>query len=169
MPDLLIGCGNNRQKRVWIDREEWCDLVTLDHDPACGADVIHNLDDTPWPLEDNAFDEVGAFEVLEHLGKQGDWRSFFCHFGEIWRVLKPNGLLLASVPDWRNEWAWGDPSHTRIITPGSLLFLSQKEYKERIGKTAMTDFRHTWECDFDIVASKADGNTHAFVLKAIKE
>jgi hypothetical protein len=32
----------------------------------------------------------------------------------------------------------------------------------------MTDFRHTWRGDFDIAASVADGEAHAFVLRAIK-
>jgi SAM-dependent methyltransferase len=168
MPDLLIGCGNSRDKRVYLDRAEWVDLVTMDHDPDCGADIIHDLDETPWPLDDSTFDEVAAFEVLEHLGQQGDWQAFFRHFGEIWRVLKPGGLLLATVPDWRSGWAWGDPSHTRIINSGTLLFLSQKEYNERVGKGPMTDFRHTWKGDFDIVASQSDGECHAFILRAVK-
>jgi SAM-dependent methyltransferase len=168
--ELLIGCGNSRERRVTTPcgRAEWADLVTMDHDPDCGADVLHNLDETPWPLAESSFDEVHAYEVLEHLGTQGDWRAFFRHFGEIWRVLKPGGLLCATVPDWRSEWAWADPSHTRIIAPGTLLFLSQKEYAERIGKTAMTDFRHSWAGDFDIVASQADGECHAFILRAVK-
>jgi SAM-dependent methyltransferase len=167
--DLLIGCGNSRERRIPHGRADWLDLVTMDHDPDCGADVVHDLDETPWPLEDGTFDQVHAYEVLEHLGEQGDWRAFFRHFGEVWRVLKPGGFLCASVPDWRDEWAWGDPSHTRIITPGTLLFLSQKEYAERVGKGPMTDFRHTWKGDFDIVASRADGSCHAFILQAVKD
>ncbi len=167
--DLLIGCGNSRERRIPHERAEWQDLVTMDQDPDCGADVVQDLDFTPWPFDDGTFDQVHAYEVLEHLGAQGNWRAFFRHFGEIWRVLKPGGFLCASVPDWRSEWAWGDPSHTRIITPGTLLFLSQKEYAARVGKGPMTDFRHTWKGDFDIVASRADGECHAFILQAVKD
>lgn len=166
--ELLIGCGNSRKKWLPSGDAEWSQLVTMDHDPDCGADILHDLDVTPWPVDDDSVDEVHAYEVLEHLGQQGDWRAFFRHFGEIWRVLKPGGLLCATVPDWRSEWAWGDPSHTRVITPGTLLFLSQKEYEDRVGKTPMTDFRHTWTGDFDIVASRADGECHAFILRAVK-
>jgi len=168
MPDLLIGCGNTRDRRWNGSRANWVDLVTMDHNPHCGADVVHDLDDTPWPFEDGTFDEAHAYEVLEHVGAQGDWQAFFRHFGEVWRVLKPGGLLVATVPSWQSEWAWGDPSHTRVITPGTLLFLSRKEQNARVGKGPMTDFRHVWAGDFDIVASRCDENTHRFVLKAVK-
>jgi SAM-dependent methyltransferase len=167
--ELLIGCGNKRERMYPANgRAEWTNLTTIDHNPNCGADIIWDLDETPWPVGDCEFDEVCAFEVLEHLGQQGDWRAFFRHFGEIWRVLKPGGLLVATVPSWRSEWAWGDPSHTRVITPGTLLFLSRSEQDARVGKTAMTDFRHVWAGDFDILASHCDASTHSFVLQAVK-
>jgi SAM-dependent methyltransferase len=166
---LLVGCGNSRERRIVVQgRQDWGELVTIDHDPDCGADVLHDLDVTPWPFGDGVFDEVHAYEVLEHLGQQGDWRAFFRHFGEIWRVLKPGGHLAATVPDWRSEWAWGDPSHTRVIAPGTLLFLSQREYAARVGRTPMSDFRHLWKADFDIVASQIEDGCHAFILRAVK-
>lgn len=168
MPDLLIGCGNSRQRRWNVSRAHWDALVTMDHDPNCGADLVHDLDVTPWPVASDQFDEVHAYEVLEHMGQQGDWRAFFRHFGEIWRVLKPGGLLVATVPSWRSEWAWGDPSHTRVITPGTLMFLSRRLQSERVGKTAMTDFRHAWAGDFEVLASHCDANIHCFVLQAVK-
>ena len=169
MTELLIGCGNSRRRKLpLLGRTEWEALTTMDHDPNCGADIVHDLDVTPWPIEASSFDEVHAYEVLEHLGRQGDWRAFFRHFGEIWRVLKPGGYLAATVPSWKSQWAWADPSHTRIIAPGSLVFLSQKEYARQVGKTAMTDFRHTWKGDFDLIHTEDDGDAHVFVLQAVK-
>ena len=95
----MIGCGNRRVKKLTLDNNwEWGELVTLDHDPNCGADITHDLEELPWPVAADSFDEVHAYEVLEHLGSQGDAKSFFAHFGEIYRVLKPGGLLLATVP-----------------------------------------------------------------------
>src|SRR5688572_24065546 len=107
----------------------WRGLTTLDMNPDHKPDVVWDLESVPWPLEDNTFEEVHAYEVLEHLGQQGDWRSFFAHFGETYRVLKPGGILFATVPMWNSAWAWADPSHTRIITLGTLMFLSQAEYQ----------------------------------------
>lgn len=168
--ELLIGCGNSRDRRYngnW--RDGWTALTTMDHNPHCGADIVHDLDVTPWPVGDSEFDEVHAYEVLEHLGGQGDWRAFFRHFQEIWRVLKPGGVLVATVPSWRSEWAFGDPSHTRVITPGTLLFLSRKQQDAGVGNGPMTDFRHVWTGDFDIVYSNCDDHFHRFVMQAVKE
>lgn len=167
MSELLIGCGNDRRKKKTFDSFEWTDLTTIDHDPNCGADVIHELEDLPWPFADNSFDEVHAYEVLEHLGKQGDFRSFFAHFAEIYRILKPGGHLFATCPKWDSIWAWGDPSHTRIISRASLVFLNQEQYRNQVGKTAMTDFRWLWKGDFEPVHTDEDDG-FTFVLKAHK-
>jgi SAM-dependent methyltransferase len=169
MRELLIGCGNRREKRMDpTKRFKWHDLTTLDHDPNCGADIVHDLEDLPWPINDDSFDECHAYCVLEHLGRQGDWRSFFAHFGEIYRILKPGGHLFAVVPSRMDKWLWGDPSHTRVIQPESLVFLSQQEYRDQVGRTPMTDFRHTWKGDFETVGGKDNGADFYFALKAHK-
>ena len=167
--ELLIGCGNSRVKKLTLDEFEWHNLVTIDHDPNCGADVLHDLDVTPWPLEDNSFTSAYAFEVLEHLGRQGDYKAFFAHFHEIWRVLKPDGLLFATVPSWKSQWAWADPSHTRVIAPFSLVFLDQSQYEKQIGKTAMTDFRWLWRGDLRPEHLDDDGERFTFILRAVKD
>ena len=168
--ELLIGCGNDWKKKVSFPQvpAEWCELVTMDWDEACKPHVVHDLTKLPWPFQDDTFDEVHGYEVLEHLGQQGDYRSFFEQFTEIWRVLKPGGYLVATVPLWDSMWAWGDPGHRRIINEGSLVFLSQKEYQKQVGKTAMADYRFCYEADFDIIATMEKGDTFGFVLKAIK-
>lgn len=168
MSELLIGCGNSRRKKLSFNDNDWTDLTTLDHDPNCGADVIHELEDLPWPFEDNSFDEVHAYEVLEHLGRQGDFRSFFAHFAEIYRVLKPGGHLIATCPSWKSIWAWGDPSHCRIISSASIVFLNQAAYADQVGKTAMTDFRWLWKGDFEPVHIDENDHQFAFGLKAHK-
>ena len=169
MSELLIGCGNSRVRKLSLDgRFEYLDLTTIDHDPNCGADVVHDLDDYPWPIEDNSFDEAGAFCVIEHLGQQGDYKSFFALFTEIHRILKPGGLFFAIVPSVTSKWLWGDPSHTRAVTPECLVFLSQAQYLKQVGVTPMTDFRWLWKGDFETIAADDDGNDFKFALRAIK-
>lgn len=168
MSELLLGCGNSRRKKLGLGNMEWTALTTIDHDPNCGADIAHDLDETPWPIADDSFDECHAYEVLEHLGRQGDYKAFFSHFAEIYRVLKPGGVLFATVPSWQSQWAWADPSHTRVIAPYSLVFLDREQYAKQVGKTAMTDFRWLWHGDFERLHVEDDGESFTFLLKAHK-
>lgn len=168
--ELLMGCGNDRRKKVTFPSipKDWCQLVTVDWDENCNPDIVHDLNIVPYPFPDNYFDEVHAYEILEHLGQQGDYRAFFNQFSDIWRILKPNGYLVATVPCWDGQWAWGDPGHRRIINEGSLVFLSQKEYKKQVGRTAMADYRFCYEADFEILMASERGDMFGFVLQAIK-
>lgn len=127
------------------EEERWKNVTTVDLNPACGPDYVMNIDrGIAMPQTDlcdmklfephdfypellqfktNLFDEVHAYEVLEHLGQQGDALSFFQDFDEIWRVLKPDGFLCATVPSRFSTWLWGDPGHRRTIQPATLMFL----------------------------------------------
>ena len=166
MSELLLGCGRSREKRIAIGPRSWTDLTTLDCYDACEPDIVWDLNLTPWPLESDAYDEVHAYEVLEHLGRQGDYDSFFVHFSEIWRVLKPGGMLFATVPDRSSPWAWGDPGHTRVISLESLTFLSQSEYVKQT--ETMTDYRHIYSADFILRMAETKGDHFVFILEARK-
>ena len=170
--ELLIGAGTNHDKRVTLPGEGiekgWTDLTTLDMDETLQPDVVWNLEDLPYPFEDNLFDEIHAYEVLEHTGAQGDFRFFFKQFTEFWRILKPGGHFCATVPMWNSPWAWADPGHRRIISADTLVFLSQDEYKVQVGKTAMADYRYWWKGDFKLIAKSEEQGVLGFVIQAIK-
>ena len=173
LTQLLIGCGTNRDKRMGTAATQaedpgWGHLVTCDINPDHDPDVIADLRETPWPFESNRFDEVHAYEVLEHLGAQGDYVTFFAQFSEIWRILKPGGKLLATTPSPGSPWVWGDPSHTRAIFPETLIFLSQAEYAAQCGKNSMSDFRYIYKADFIPAHLEVDNGTFSFILEAVK-
>lgn len=175
MPELLIGCGSQRDRRIAVGgRREWSKLVTLDWNADHRPDVVHDLEELPYPFDDDSFDELHAYEVLEHIGQQGDHVSFFAQFSEFWRILKPGGFLAATCPSYRSMWAWGDPSHRRVLTSGSLVFLSQGQYLQQVGKTAMSDFRFCYRADFDVAEDhrgrlvQEDEDNLVFVLRAVK-
>jgi len=166
---LLLGCGASRRKLYPPENyPEWDDLVTLDINPAHKPDRLWDLNQIPLPFEANEFDEIHAYEVLEHVGTQGDYNFFFRQFADFWRILKPNGTFSASVPRWDCHWAWGDPGHRRVITGGTLVFLSQKQYEQQIGKTPMTDYRDIYRGNFECMYQDRNDVNFFFLLKAIK-
>lgn len=173
---LLIGCGNSRVKKVQPGGSpEWVgELVTIDMDPNCGADIVMNLDGLgarslrhPWkkrlPFPDAYFDELAAYDVLEHFGVQGDWRGWFLEMAEFHRVLKPNGLFGIIVPIEKD--AFADPGHTRFFSINHFAFLSQDFYDSNIKKgTSATDYRWFWKLNFNIYYVEQQGNHHLAVL-----
>jgi SAM-dependent methyltransferase len=167
--ELLIGCGLRRSKLLHKDGEaEWSNLTTLDINPAHKPDVVWDLTQFPLPFDDNTFDEIHAYEVLEHTGTQGDYRFFFAQFSEFWRILKPDGTLVGTVPSPTSEWVWGDPSHTRMLHPNNFGFLDQTVYYA-VGTSPISDFRYIYRADFKVVHLTIDAAKNLqFGLQAIK-
>jgi SAM-dependent methyltransferase len=167
--ELLIGCGASRQKRLsWNNDTTWKSLTTLDNNPDHRPDVLWDLMTMPLPFADDSFNEIHAYEVLEHTGAQGDYKFFFAQFSEFWRILRPGGFLLGTTPMFNSPWAWGDPSHTRIINRECFAFLDQNEYVKQVGKTAMSDFRYLYQADFVLAAAGQQEDTFQFILQAVK-
>ena len=167
--ELLLGCGNNRAKKIhWTGTDaEWQQLTTVDIDPACKPDIVHDLNVLPYPFADNTFDEIHAYEVMEHVGQQGDWRFFFAQFDELHRILKPGGFFVATVPMWDSPWAWGDPGHTRVIPREALIFLDRREYAQ-VGTTSITDYRSAFRGHFETMSLHETDHTLGFILRCIK-
>ena len=72
--------------------------------------------DTPQPLpfDQGFFDAVVAKDILEHLTKP--WLTL----AEVRRVLKPQGIVLASVICERGRRVWSDYTHVRGFTMQSV-------------------------------------------------
>lgn len=165
--ELLLGCGARRDKRI-ASAEPWRGLTTLDINRDHSPDVLWDLREHPLPFAANTFDEIHAYEVLEHLADQGDYEFFFAEFSEYWRILKPRGIFALTCPMRESVWAWADPSHRRLILPQTLHFLSQKSYEE-VGKTVMSDFRYIYRADFEIIGTgRYNSDSWVGLLRAIK-
>lgn len=169
MRELVLGCGNYPYKKIYKDTKEYVNPTRVDIDPDCKPDIILDLNLNSLPFPDSTFDEVHMYEVLEHLGTQGDYKHFFDFFSEVARVLKPDGLFIASVPAMGSPWVWGDPGHTRAIPPEVLVFLEQEEYAAQVGKTPMTDYRGIYKANLKRALVREQQDVFMFVLKNIKE
>jgi hypothetical protein len=175
MKALMLGSGFFPPTRKIVplgaepEEPEW---VTLDINPECNPDVIFDLNKIEsgirLPFPDSIFDEIHAYQVLEHFGRQGNFRGFFSTFNILWDVLKPEGLLYGDTPAITSPWLFGDPGHTRVVSEQSLSFLTRRSYEE-LGKTTSTDYRkfidpHWWL----ILHSQIEGDRYAFVLKKVE-
>jgi len=164
----LFGCGSRRERLLAPPGGEltWDgQLIALDHYGGHKPDVVHDLRAIPYPFEDETFDEIHLYDVLEHIWDQGDYVAFFKLFGEFWRILKPEGLVCAITPWWESLWAWGDVSHTSVWNQGTLVFLDQDEYEAQIGKTPMSDFRNLWNKSFKRLHMERQGDRFVFILQ----
>lgn len=93
---LDVGCGNNKRHpdAVGMDIREYEDV-----------DVVHDVNETPWPFDDDRFERVLAYSVLEHVP------DLPAVLGEIHRISKPGALLEGKVPHWKDRNAYIDPTH----------------------------------------------------------
>ena len=170
--ELLIGCGNSRDKRIsWPDvPKEWAQLTTLDMSAAAKPDIVHNLNDLPYPFGSNEFDEIHAYAVLEHCGRQGDGEYFFAQFAEFWRILKPGGFFCFTVPMWDHPLAWGCPDHTRCM-PKDLFLVLDHHYYDELGMPGRdkADYRELLGAtNFTVFDFKEGAEQLAMVLRAVK-
>jgi SAM-dependent methyltransferase len=92
---LNLGCG----------KKPIPGAVNLDVTPDTNPDVVHDLNRRPWPFPDGRFDEVHAYDVIEHLD------DVLGTMEEVHRVLKPGGRVFITVPHYSCSNAFTDPTH----------------------------------------------------------
>ena len=107
------------------------DAITVDIDPEHTPDVVHNLNITPWPFENNQFKEIVAHHVLEHL------IDLPPAMDELYRICHPEGSIYIDVPH-HSGWCAHSPEHKMYfnyfafdgyIQGGMNLWLKKKKFK----------------------------------------
>jgi len=92
---LDVGCGHNKIEGA----------LGMDNNPLCNPDVLHDLENIPYPFPDNEFDQIHCGQVLEHT------TNIIPVMRELHRIGKPGATVIISVPHFSGKTAFMDPSH----------------------------------------------------------
>ena len=174
---LMLGAGMAKPvRRLRLETsalENETEWETLDVNSSGNPDYLFDLNNLEHegnylPSYGAKFDEIHAYDILEHFGEQGDYKGFFLTFRSFHKALVPGGALVGTTPAHDSVWLWSDPGHRRVITGQTLAFLTKDHYKQ-LGRTRCTDYReyvepYWWELDFD---KQCDST--AFALKTVND
>lgn len=101
---LHLGCGFDYRKG-------WVNVDRLRH---VKVDVLHDLDEYPYPFAGNTFSVVYSDGLVEHLD------DLIMHFEEIWRICKKNAKIEFKVPFALSQNNFADFTHMHSFTLNSM-------------------------------------------------
>jgi 2-polyprenyl-3-methyl-5-hydroxy-6-metoxy-1,4-benzoquinol methylase len=110
---LDVGCGAKKTKGAI-----GLDFVNFD-----GVDVIHDLNQVPFPFENDFFDLITMSHVIEHVA------NIPTVMQELARILKQNGRLWIATPHYTDVNSYTDPTHLFHLTSQSFNRFTQPPNK----------------------------------------
>ena len=125
MKSLDLGCGPHGKLPG---------SVGLDIRPAPHVDVVHNLDDYPYPFPDDEFDFVGMSHVIEHVQRPLHLMN------EVHRICRNGATVRIITPHYSSQLSYGDLEHFHHL--GYITFATlqnTKLYRIRKHKLHFTD------------------------------
>ena len=122
MKILDLGCGDNKVEGA----------IGLDNIALTGVNIVHDLLNFPYPIENESYDIIHLRHVIEHF----DNKEINDMLNECHRILNINGKLMISVPHVFSIAAFTDISHKSYFTFNSGKFWdkthSKSYYKDRV-------------------------------------
>ena len=90
----------------------------------------------PWPLDDNQFEFVRLWSVIEHL------RDLVAVVGEVYRVSMPGATVIIGVPHFSSVNAYTDPTHVHYFSSSFIdYFIEGTELSRSYGFYSHARFR----------------------------
>jgi len=138
---LNLGCGRKKlEGYTGVDRIQ-----------TTATDVVHDLNIFPYPFPDTSAEEIILDNVLEHLD------DVVRVMTELYRLCQPGALVKISVPYFKSNSAFTDPTHQHFFSETSfkyftadspLNFYSPARFEisrtELISHTEYKDAKHFW-------------------------
>ncbi|MBN2508231.1 MAG: hypothetical protein JXQ71_16220 [Verrucomicrobia bacterium] len=140
MPSRILDIGCGRQKVAGA--------LGLDCVRETDADLVCDLNEIPWPLEADWFEEVFANNVVEHLA------NLPAILTEIHRVSRHGALLHIRTPHFASLSSWEDPTHVNHLSLDSFDYFC--------GSTRHVG--HYTRCRFEVVRKKLHFGGHPLSL-----
>ncbi len=109
---LDIGCGSSKYPGA----------TGLDISADTAADIVHSLDDFPYPIEDASFDQILLQDVIEHV------REPIAVFEELHRISRPGGVIQLRTPHFSSVLAYGDPTHRHYFSALAIRSLAEPRF-----------------------------------------
>jgi SAM-dependent methyltransferase len=109
---LDIGCGSAKTPGA----------VGLDISADTDADIVHDLDAFPYPIEDSSFDQILLQDVLEHVAEP------IRLFEELHRIARPGARIQLRTPHFSSVLAYGDPTHRHYFSMLAIRSLAQPRF-----------------------------------------
>jgi SAM-dependent methyltransferase len=109
---LDVGCGSSKHPGA----------VGLDRSADTAADIVHDLDSFPYPLEDSSFDQILLQDVIEHLADP------IRVFEELHRVSRDGAVIQLRTPHYSSVLAYGDPTHLHYFSTIAIRSLAEPRF-----------------------------------------
>lgn len=109
---LNVGCG--MAKLDFQEALTSTQVIGVDLSRHSQADVIHDLNQIPWPFETGAFDLVIMQDIIEHL------IDVPAAINEVYRILRHGGRVRIRTPHYSSSYAYNDPTHVHFF--GTMVF-----------------------------------------------
>lgn len=109
---LDIGCGSAKTPGA----------VGMDISAETDADIVHDLDVFPYPVEDGSFDQILLQDVIEHV------REPIHVFEELHRIARPGARIQLRTPHFSSVLAYGDPTHRHYFSRLAIESLAEPRF-----------------------------------------
>lgn len=112
---LDIGCGANKQTN----------FVGIDIRPLPGVDIVHDLEEYPWPLPDGCVLLAVCSHVVEHINPARS--NFLRWMDELWRVMRVGGEIAIAHPHGSSQGFLQDPTHCNALNEATWAYFDPFE------------------------------------------